>query len=258
MMKAAISDSIIYNSHSSRYTKGEQFIHQHLLSYVVSGSLTVNDGRKDHLFQTGDFFFLQRDQLVKFDQLPPKEGIFASVTVYLDQLTLKNISLAYNMALEKTANVAKIVRIESASLLRNYVDAILDGLEIPDPNLEKEVVFMLLTAKPELARVLFDFGVPGKTDLKAFMLQNYHFNVSMDRFAYLTGRNLSTFKRDFEYIFHISPERWIQFQRLKEAYYQIKEKGKTPEEIYQQVGFDSINYFSNSFKRLFGVNPSSL
>jgi hypothetical protein len=30
------------------------------------------------------------------------------------------------------------------------------------------------------------------------MEQNYMFNMSMDKFGYLTGRSLTTFKRDFK------------------------------------------------------------
>jgi AraC-like DNA-binding protein len=57
------------------------------------------------------------------------------------------------------------------------------------------------------------------------MLKNYHFNVHLNRFAYLTGRSVATFKRDFEKIFNTTPSRWLQQQRLREAYYLIKEKG---------------------------------
>ncbi len=36
------------------------------------------------------------------------------------------------------------------------------------------------------------------------MNEHYRFNVDLPRFAYLTGRSLATFKRDFEKIYHTS------------------------------------------------------
>ncbi len=65
----------------------------------------------------------------------------------------------------------------------------------------KEALFLLLEEIPEVKNILFDFTEPGKIDIEAFMNKNFHFNVHLDRFAYLTGRSLATFKRDFEKIF---------------------------------------------------------
>jgi len=261
----AIGEPVIYTSHQSRYRAGNQFIDKHVFGYIMSGSLVINDGRKAYTFRTSDFFFLQRNQLAKFDQLPAVEGAFTSVSVFLDQQILRSIREEYNLALEKRLPLYGVLALQGTPLLKNFIDVLLPALQFPDQadpyllNLKvKEAVFLLLVSKPELADVLFDFSAPAKTDLKDFMLHNYQFNVSLDRFAYLTGRSLDTFKRDFDYIFQVSPGRWIQHQRLKEAYYQIKERGRRSADVYQDVGFESITHFSYSFKRLFGVSPSSL
>ena len=105
---------------------------------------------------------------------------------------------------------------------------------------------------------MFDFNEPGKIDLEAFMKKNFHFNVEMKRFAYLTGRSLATFKRDFEKIFDMPPSRWLLQRRLQEAYYLIKEKGKTASDIYLDVGFEDLSHFSFAFKKIYGVAPSRL
>ena len=99
---------------------------------------------------------------------------------------------------------------------------------------------------------------PGKIDLEAFMNKNFHFNVELDRFAHLTGRSLATFKRDFEKLFHITPNRWLQQRRLQEAHYLIKEKGKAPSAIYLELGFEDLSHFSFAFKKLYGLAPSRI
>ena len=90
------------------------------------------------------------------------------------------------------------------------------------------------------------------------MNKNYHFNVELKRFAYLTGRSLATFKRDFEKIFHSSPSRWLQQKRLREAYYLIKEKGRAPSDVYIDIGFEDLSHFSFAFKKAYGIAPSRL
>jgi len=62
---------------------------------------------------------------------------------------------------------------------------------------------LLLQINPAFKNILFDLDQPGKTDLAEFMQQHFRFNVELKRFAYLSGRSLATFKRDFEKIFQI-------------------------------------------------------
>jgi AraC-like DNA-binding protein len=121
-----------------------------------------------------------------------------------------------------------------------------------------ELALILLKENPELADVFFDFGDPEKIDLEKFMNTNFKFNVSIERFAYLTGRSLSTYKRDFKKIFNTTPEHWLVQKRLEEAYYLIDKKRKKPSEIFIDLGFEDFSHFSFAFKKLFGHPPTQL
>lgn len=117
---------------------------------------------------------------------------------------------------------------------------------------------MLLHVTPALQDVLFDFAEPGKIDLAAFMEKNFHFNVTLSRFAYLTGRSLATFKRDFARLFRQSPSRWLVQRRLREAHFLLREKAQTPAQVYLEVGFENLSHFSFAFKKAYGLAPSRL
>ena len=88
--------------------------------------------------------------------------------------------------------------------------------------------------------------------------RNYRFNISVERFAYLTGRSLSVFKRDFEKIFHDTPSHWLVQKRLQEAYFLIEKKHEKPSAIYLDLGFEDLSHFSYTFKKLFGLAPKQL
>lgn len=121
----------------------------------------------------------------------------------------------------------------------------------------EELLLIILQTNPDVKDILFDFGIPEKIDLEAFMQKNYKFNVSMERFAYLTGRSISSFKRDFKSVFNESPNRWLVQKRLQEAYFLINKKGKQPSEIYLDLGFENFSHFSFAFRKEFGNSPSS-
>lgn len=257
---------ILYSCYYARSREGEQFVPEHVLSYQIAGSVTTNDGEKTETFNEGDFRLNKRNQLVKFSKQLPEQGEYKSLSIFLDQDTLRQFSLDYGYRADKPHDDGSpIIRLDSNELLTSYTESLRPYHQLQEPGNEnllslklREAIFILLKTNPELVEVLFDFTDPGKIDLEAFMNKNFHFNVELKRFAYLTGRSLATFKRDFEKIFHQSPGSWLVHRRLQEAYYLIKEKGKAPSEVYLDLGFEDLSHFSFAFKKTYGVAPSKV
>ena len=257
---------ILQTCYFFRSREGEQFLPEHVLSFQIAGTLTVNDGRNTYVSKEGDFRLWRRNQLAKFEKMPPENGEFKTISIYLDQETLQRLGKELNITAEKSTETPDaLIVLKQHPLYKSFMDSLWVYLQLPEDEQRelmdtkvKEAVQIMLKVNPELKDVLFDFSDPGKIDIEAFMMKNFHFNVQLKRFAYLTGRSLSTFKRDFERIFHTTPSRWLTQQRLQEAYYQIKEKGKQPSDVYLDVGFENLSHFSYVFKKEFGVSPSTL
>ncbi len=90
------------------------------------------------------------------------------------------------------------------------------------------------------------------------MNKNYKFNVSIARFAYLTGRSLSAFKRDFKELFDDSPSHWLVQRRLEEAHFLLEKKKTKPSDVYHEVRFEDLSHFSFAFKKRCGYSPAEL
>lgn len=261
--KSTAMQGIVYSECDTPECEGDPFISDHGFCCILSGTLTVSDGISTRTFQAGDCLFYPKDHLARFIRRPAKSVNFSSITIVLDYETLMSFSQEHGYTMhEKPANRA-VVLLAPDTLLRSYLDLLLLYLktDVQEPLMQlkkKEAVMLLLHEYPELKNVLFDFTAPVKTDLEAFMEQNYKYNVELKQFAYLTGRSLATFKRDFKKIFNTSPNRWLQQKRLEEAYQLIKEKRQMPSRVYIDVGFESLSHFSHSFKGFFGLNPSTL
>lgn len=257
--------NIMYSCYASRSRQGEQFVSEHVFSYQISGICYFNDGEHDYVSNPGDFRFLKRNSLIKFLKEPPVGGELKTISIYLDQQTLRNFSIEYGIKPAAHTEHPVLTPLPPNPLYRAYMQSLLpyvEGRQIDDPELVtiklKEAILLLLKVNPELECILFDFNEPGKIDLEAFMKKNFHFNVDLKRFAHLTGRSLATFKRDFEKIFGMPPSRWLQQERLHQAHYLISERGKTASEVYLELGFEDLSHFSFAFKKAYGVSPSRL
>ncbi|MXN90370.1 helix-turn-helix domain-containing protein [Flavobacterium sp. Sd200] len=257
---------VFYSCYIKLSREGEQFIPEHVFTYIESGKLLVNDGRAETVLQQGDFAFYVKNHLAKFTKIPSLEsGEFKAVSVLLDTDTLKQFARNFGYTAKQAKHNGGVVTLESNPLYISYTKSLLAYLEKPEEHSDallrlkvNEAILLLLETKPEMTDILFDFNEPGKIDLKAFMTRNFHFNVDLSRFAYLTGRSLSTFKRDFQKIFSTTPNKWLQQKRLDEAYFLISQKGRKPSDVYLEVGFENLSHFSFAFKKAFGITPSQL
>ncbi len=244
----------------------EQFVHEHAFTHILAGSLDFYIGNEHRVFRAGEMLLVKRNQLAKVVKIPPPGGEFRSLSLYLTQDLLRTYSLEYNMKAAGPYQGEGIIRLKENAFYQRFADSLVPYMSnegsVVDPALSqlkvKEAIMLLLRLEPKAREFLFDFSEPGKIDLEEFMNEHFTFNVEMKRFAFLTGRSLATFKRDFEKIFHSAPGRWLQHKRLAQAYYLIKEKGEKPSDVYLEVGFEDLSHFSYAFKKEFGKAPSLL
>lgn len=256
---------IVYSCYHEMSRKGENFVPQHTLSYQIAGSFTLLEGKQKYEAQEGDFHLIRKNQLVKFIKYPPEIGIFESMNIYLSEENLRNFAQEYGCSAQYPAVVKPMQRIEQNDLLKNYIISLqtliktgIQNNSLIDLKIKELLMILLQSSQPELQQVIFDFSQPHKIDLERFMNQNYRYNVNLERFAYLTGRSLATFKRDFEKIFHTSPHRWLLQKRLDEAHFLIRENKQAPSGIYTDLGFEDLSHFSYAFKKRFGYSPTKI
>jgi len=242
----------------------EQFIAEHFFLYLVKGTMEGYDGHKKYKLVAGNYCIVCKNHLARYNK-QKEDGLFEKVVIMLDESFLKNYRERYHIQAVKPGATNAFFTLNKSELIPTFIQSLMPyytgGGKLNDTfaNIKREeLLLILLQSNPKLVNVLFDFGIPQKIDLEAYMNCNYKFNVNIERFAYLTGRSLSAFKRDFAVIFGTTPHNWLMNKRLKEARFLIEKEKQKPSEIYLDLGFEDLSHFSFAFKKLFGINPSDL
>tara|TARA_R110001592_G_scaffold363279_1_gene683035 strand:+ start:8744 stop:9619 length:876 start_codon:yes stop_codon:yes gene_type:complete len=93
------------------------------------------------------------------------------------------------------------------------------------------------------------------TNLKKIMIENYIYNLSLDDFAKLCNRSLSSFKRDFKQCFHTSPGKWLTETRIKQASSLLANTNNPITQVAFECGFENLSHFSKLFKLKMNITP---
>ncbi|RAJ08295.1 AraC-like DNA-binding protein [Chitinophaga skermanii] len=261
LKEALTAPQILFNAYTNAQMEGEAFVTDHIFSYIIAGKQDIWVAGNKYAFGEGDYRFFTRNQLARYVKTPVS-GIFQSIAVHIDQFTLQDMSEQYGLHKTHPSNPGAPVLLQPGNLLQGYVDSLRPYLHLqqPDPQIialkTRELVLLLIKNEPRLKDILFDFSEPGKLDLQAFMNNHFRYNVPLERFAYLTGRSLSGFKRDFEKLYHTSPGKWLLEKRLQAAKFLLEEKNEKPSNIYLDLGFEDLSHFSHAYKKAYGHAPN--
>ena len=241
----------------------EQFIPDHVFVYIVRGRMHCYDGNQSQILRPGDYYLFRKNHLVKYYGESERNEL-EFIRICLEETFLKQFQEKHKPVVTTFKSAAAFWPLNKMDLMPDFISSLKPYYHQHDINeafadvKQEELLLILLQSQPELAGVLFTYGNPAKIDLAAFMNHNYKFNVSLERFAYLTGRSLSAFKRDFKQVFQDTPNHWLVNRRLQESHFLIDQRNKKPSEIYLDLGFEDLSHFSHAFRKRFGLTPTEL
>jgi AraC-like DNA-binding protein len=246
----------------------EQFIAEHFFLYLAKGKINGYDGSNKQTLKAGEYCLVIKNRLARYNK-EKTENEFEKVVIIFDEAFLKMFQEKHQTILRTIGKRFKsetaFLKLDASELIPNFIQSLTPyynrsgKIDKSFADIKREeLLIILLRNQPELAEIFFDYGIPEKINLEAFMNKNFKFNVSIQRFAYLTGRSLSAFKRDFKTIFNDTPNRWLIQKRLQEAYFLIDKKNKKPTDIYLELGFEDLSHFSYAFKKQFGLTLTEL
>ncbi len=260
-----VGSEIKLSQFDEKYFSAEIFLDHHVLVWFISGEAKIVFADNAQVFRPGDIILFPRNQLATFINYPKDERLFKSVVLNLTVDRLKDYYIKREVNFTKGLAQSKLFVFKKHPLLDSFLASLMPYFEMKEQMPEnivsvkiEEAINILRAIEPDIDNLLANFEEPGKINLTDFMEKNFMFNMTMDKFAYLTGRSISTFKRDFKKAFKTTPQRWLTQKRLELAHYQLGEKKRKPTDVYFEAGFENLSHFSYAFKKYFGYSPTEV
>lgn len=242
----------------------EGYISNHVVSMVLAGEQRIRTYNDEViLVRPNEVLFIPRGMYYVSDLLP-KDGTFQSVLFYFDNSIIEEFLSTSKVTEISRKTAPTYLKFGVVPPLRHFMDSLLhiyQNQQLRNKNLLNikilELLFLLntLAKEQQFANFLFRLTLPQKRNIKSFMEQNFAKPLKLEDYAYLTGRSLSTFRRDFKAYYQITPQKWLKAKRLDKAINLLKQQEMSVSQLAYEVGYENTSYFIQAFKNKVGQSP---
>jgi len=237
-----------------------RYLSSHALTLVLNGSLQIETAEGELTTVTKNQIILLPRGLYLISDIIPKNQSFEAIVFFFDE-EITNEFLN-NVKTSNTENISKNLILEYDQNLRLFTDTLItlyrgkNQHQFTKPKL-LELLYLISVSKkgPEFVSKLFQLKKRTKKNIKTFMLENFDKPLDIEDYSYLTGRSISTFRRDFKSKFGVSPKKWLIERRMEKAALLLKETNSSVTNIAQQVGYENISHFIKIFQNKFNISP---
>lgn len=258
--------SIIESHTHTQSRNGSMYLQDHHLLVVLEGTNVITHGKSQYVVSQNEMILLNRATQLDFHKTgsPSKNHVFDSLMFFLKDEFLIDFMKMAKIESVSTAETAKVLVKPVKGRLLNFVNSIKPYFDEPE-NIDGGLVRLrMLELLYELARVdknlllqMLQLKQQVPTDIPSVLEANYTNPVSVGDLAYLSGRSLSSFKRDFFSIYRITPAQWIRERRLQKAK-ELLATAMPVKDVCYSLGFENVAHFSRLFKAFHGIIPSSI
>jgi AraC family transcriptional regulator, exoenzyme S synthesis regulatory protein ExsA len=241
----------------------EGYVSTHALVVVRKGQLRAeNDKGFLTNVEEGQMLFLPKG-LYYISDILPENGVFEAMVFFFDEELIRNFVNSIDLKLKKdkcvshlVMNFTKELRVFSDSLLSMYAGK--EHIHRSVTSL-KLMEFLHLVKDAQTSNCFLDalatLNNKERIGLHAFMVSNFSKPLGIEDYAYLTGRSVSTFRRDFIAQFGVSPKHWLIEKRMDRAQQLLANGQSNIADVAAELGYENISHFIKAFRKQYGLPP---
>ncbi|NML69144.1 helix-turn-helix transcriptional regulator [Chryseobacterium sp. RP-3-3] len=257
--------SIIEQCIHSTEVKGTMYLEQHLLLIVLEGSVVLTYGKQEYTLGKNDMILLKKATAVKYHKFGNAENdnIYDSFMFSIKDDLLKSFLSTSEIKVSKPEGEIKTGVYPMNECLVAFAHSMKPYFfdhSVVHPGQLRLKIMELLYDVAECNRNMFlqilQLHEPVRTDIRNVVEHHYASPVSISELAYLSGRSLSSFKRDFQNIYNVAPATWIREKRLEKAKDMLETTALSVSDVCYSLGFENVSHFSRIYKEFHGQAPS--
>lgn len=244
---------------------GTMFLEEHLLLFVLEGKITFYYGKQSYTVRKNEMILLKKATSVRYE----KEGeadndhIFESLMFCMKDDLIKEFLTMSNVKVPQMDEEIKTSVCAMNNCLIAFANSLYPYFTDPssvNPGLLRlkimELLYNVSECSKNMFRQILQLRKPVRADIRQVVEQYYATPVTMPELAYLSGRSLSSFKRDFQLTYNMPPAQWIRIKRLEKAKEMLQKTMLPVTDICYSMGFENVSHFSRVFKDYHGHPPT--
>ena len=245
----------------------QSYISTHAISLVLQGTQKVSTYEEKRYTLTNSHIGFFPKGIYSLSDLLPAGSYFESIILFLDQSIIDEWLSKHPPSSSEKEEPEGFRVFSRSPAIQTYAEGILALAQHLTSSSEELIRVKLLEllhllavqeGKDTLTTYLQHISTGQKRSLRNFMEQNYDKPLSVTDFAYLTGRSLSSFRRDFKRQFQTTPQQWLKDHRLQKAHGKLISLNMNVSEVAVDVGYEHTSYFIKAFREKYGCTPNEL
>ena len=244
---------------------GTFFLEQHLLYVVLGGSVRLTCGRQSWTVGKNQMILLRKAHIVSYEKKgSPETGLFESQLFAINDELLKDFLTTQQVSVPPMTEEFSAQVSPMSERLVAYCWSLAPYFNDPSQvNLGllrlkvMELLYNVMDCSKNIFRQMLQLRQPVRVDIHQVVEDNYTSPISLEELAYLSGRSLSSFKRDFQSIYGETPAKWIREKRLSKARQMLEASQMSVADVAYSLGFENPTHFSRIFKQRYGSSPIS-
>ena len=255
----------------------DAFLTHHALVYILSGVKQIKVAQNKFDIHPGELFLIPRGEYVMSEYITGDHG-FRSFMLFFSKKTAQTL-------IEQIDRTLISKQLVSDDRLTYPGISKKEAVKIIPPNRDIEQLFLSLEkysqqSSPflcELIRLKFTeliyllMDSPYKTLIFSFLLDaarsevpslsaildsHLYSSATIEELAVLSGRSLSSFKREFTRQYNEPPRSWIRKKKLERAAFLLTTTNRSIDDITEASGFVSAPHFTRLFKEHYSATPT--
>jgi AraC-like DNA-binding protein len=242
----------------------EGYISNHVISILLTGQQHIRTYEEKRItIKSGEVLFIPRG-LYHITDLIPEKGHFHSLLFYFGDEIVQEFLSEVQVAEIERKQIPEFLRLGIVPNVSLFAESLIQIYQTKKHTGESilklkilELMHLLndLVSEKKFIEFLFQVTLPKRRNIKTFIENNFDKPLTIEDYAYLTGRSVSTFRRDFKEQFGVMPKKWLKEKRIEKSLNILNRQEISVTQLAYDVGYENISYFIKEFKTEIGITP---